>query len=139
MELIVIIPMVVVLMVLFFYLGWWFNSRIGKKSIASAEERAKTILQDAQKESNNLKREKLLEVKDEWYRKKVEFDTEVNQKRQKLSNLEKQIQAREENSEKKFDLVLKKEKENRKLEKELLDLKANVDQRFVELQQLEKE
>ncbi len=139
MELVVIIPMIVVLMVLFFYLGWWFNSRVGKKSIVSAEERATLIIQDAQKEANNIKREKLLEVKDEWYRKKVEFDTEVNQKRQKLSNLEKQIQAREENSERKFDLVLKKEKENRKLEKELQDLKPQLDQRALEVQKLEAE
>ncbi len=139
MELIFIIPMVVVLMVLFFYLGWWFNSKVGKKSIAAAEERAKLIIQDAQKEANNLKREKLLEVKDEWYKKKVEFDSEVNQKRQKLVNLEKQIQAREENSEKKFDLVLKKEKENRKLEKELSELKIQLDSRSAEIQKLESE
>ena len=139
MELIIIIPMVVVLMVLFFYLGWWFNSRVGKKSIASAEERTKSIIQDAQKEANNLKREKLLEVKDEWYKKKIEFDTEVNQKRQKLTNLEKQIQAREENSEKKFDLVLKKEKENRNLEKSLQELKIQLEQRSLEVQRLESE
>lgn len=139
MELIIVIPMVVVLMVLFFYLGWWFNSRVGKKSIVSAEERSKLIIQDAQKEANNLKREKLLEVKDEWYKKKVEFDAEINQKRQKLANLEKQIQAREENSEKKFDLVLKKEKENRRLEKELAELKAHLDNRVLEVQKLESE
>lgn len=139
MELIIIIPMIVVLIVLFFYLGWWFNSRVGKKSIASADERSKLIIEDAQKEANNLKREKLLEVKDEWYRKKVEFDTEVNQKRQKLTNLEKQIQAREENSEKKFDLVLKKEKENRKLEKDLSDLKTQLELRTSEVQRLESE
>lgn len=139
MELIFIIPMVVILMVLFFYLGWWFNTRVGKKSIASAEERSKLIIQDAQKEANNLKREKLLEVKDEWYRKKVEFDSEVNQKRQKLVNLEKQIQAREENSEKKFDLVLKKEKDNRKFEKDLSELKIQLDNRLTEIQKLEAE
>jgi ribonuclease Y len=139
MELIIIIPMIVILVVLFFYLGWWFNSRVGKKSIASAEERSKLIIQDAQKESSNLKREKLLEVKDEWYKKKVEFDTEVNQKRQKLANLEKQIQAREENSERKFDLVLKKEKDNRKLEKDLLELKPELEQRTLEVQRLEAE
>lgn len=139
MDLLLIIPMIVVLIVLFFYLGWWFNSRVGKKSVASAEDTAKRIVEDAQKESNNIKREKLLEVKDEWYKKKVEFDTEVNQKRQKLSNLEKQVQSREENSEKKFDLVLKKEKENRKLEKDLQDLKTNLDQKSVTIQTLEQE
>ena len=114
MDLIIIIPMVVVLIVLFFYLGWMFNSKVGKKSIVAAEEKAEQLIQDAKKETANLKREKLLEVKDEWYKKKIEFDTEINQKKQKLSNLEKQIQQREENSEKKFELVLQKEKELRK-------------------------
>ncbi len=123
----------------FFYLGWLFNSKIGKKSIASAEERAKLILEDAQKESNNLKREKLLEVKDEWYKKKTEFDNEVQQKRQKVSNLEKQLVAREESTEKKFELVLKKERENKQVEKDLLDQKKSVDQKFTDIKKLEEE
>jgi len=129
--------MVVVLIVLFFYLGWMFNSKVGKKSIVAAEEKAESIIQDAKKEAANLKREKLLEVKDEWYKKKIEFDTEVNQKKQKLSNLEKQIQQREENSERKFDLVLQKEKELRKLEKQLQDFKLNLDEKSVEIKNLE--
>ena len=139
MDLIIIIPMVVVLIVLFFYLGWMFNSKVGKKSITAAEEKAEQLIQDAKKETANLKREKLLEVKDEWYKKKIEFDTEVNQKKQKLSNLEKQIQQREENSEKKFDLVLQKEKELRKLEKQLQDLKVSLDEKSVEIKKLEVE
>ena len=139
MDLIIIIPMVVVLIVLFFYLGWMFNSKVGKKSITAAAEKSEQIIQDAKKEAGNLKREKLLEVKDEWYKKKIEFDTEVNQKKQKLSNLEKQIQQREENSEKKFDLVLQKEKELRKLEKQLQDLKVNLDEKSIEIKKLEVE
>ncbi|HEX9253125.1 MAG TPA: ribonuclease Y [Ignavibacteriaceae bacterium] len=139
MDLIIIIPMIVVLIVLFFYLGWMFNSKVGKKSIVAAEEKAEQLIQDAKKEAANLKREKLLEVKDEWYKKKIEFDTEINQKKQKLSNLEKQIQTREENSEKKFDLVLQKEKELRKLEKQLQDLKVSLDEKSVEIKKLEVE
>lgn len=139
MDLIILIPMIAVLLALFFYLGWWFNSKVGKKSIASAEARAEQIIQDAQKEANNLKREKLLEVKDEWYKKKVEFDNEVNQKKQKLANLEKQLVAREENSEKRYDLIIQKEREVRKLEKELTELKISLDQRAEEIKRLEAE
>ncbi|MEJ5262180.1 MAG: ribonuclease Y [Ignavibacterium sp.] len=139
MDLIILIPMIAVLLALFFYLGWWFNSKVGKKSIASAEARAEQIIQDAQKEANNLKREKLLEVKDEWYKKKVEFDNEVNQKKQKLANLEKQLIAREENSEKRYDLIIQKEREVRKLEKELAELKTSLDQRAEEIKRLEAE
>jgi ribonuclease Y len=137
MELVVIIPMVVVLIVLFFYLGWMFNSRLGKKSIVAAAEKSEQLIQEGKKEANNIKREKLLEVKDEWYKKKIEFDTEINQKKQKIQNLEKQIQQREENSEKKFDLVLQKEKEIRKSEKELQELKVNLSEKSEEIKKLE--
>src|SRR5690554_995952 len=139
MDPILLIVLAVVLVVVFFYLGWMFNSKIGKRSIASAEERAKQIISDAQKEANNLKREKLLEVKDEWYKKKTEFDNEVQQKRQRLSNLEKQLIAREESTEKKFELIIKKEKENKHFEKELLEQKKIIEQKLIDLKKLEEE
>lgn len=139
MEDVLLIPMAIILVVVFFYLGWLFNSKVGKKSISSATERAKQIISNAEKEVNNLKREKLLEVKDEWYKKKTEFDHEVNQKRQKLANIEKQLIAREENSDKKFDLTLKKEKENKELEKNLLIQKKYIEQKLLESKKLEEE
>jgi len=135
----VIIPAVIFLIVLFFFLGWYINSKVGKRSLSAAEERAKQIVSDAQKESQNLKREKLLEVKDEWYKKKLDFDNDLNQKKQKYSNIEKQLSGREENIEKKFDLVLKKEKENKQLERELQNLKKDLDLKLVEIQKLEAE
>ena len=131
--------MLVVVIIVFFYLGWMMNSRIGKKSISTAEEQAKKILEDADKEAKNIKREKLLEVKDEWYKKKTEFDKEVQQKRQKLNALEKQIQLREENSEKKFDLVLQKERENKKFEQELGEQKKHLEKKIENINQIEQE
>lgn len=138
-SIVLIIFIDVILVALFFYLGWYFNSKVGKKSILSAEKRAEQIIADAQKEANAIKKEKLLEVKDEWYKKKVEFDNEVNQKKQKLANIEKQLSAREENVEKKYDLIIQKEKDIRKLEKELTELKANLDKRAEEIKRLEAE
>jgi ribonuclease Y len=133
------IVIVVGLLVLFFYLGWLFNSKIGKNSLASADERGKQIITDAEKEAKNIKREKLLEVKDEWYKKKIDFDNEVNQRKQKLGNLEKQISAREENTEKKLELVLQKERINKKAEKELQELKIILKQKAEETKKVELE
>lgn len=135
----VLIPAVIFLIALFFFLGWYLNSKIGKKSLLASEERAKQIVTDAQKESQNLKREKLLEVKDEWYKKKLEFDNELNQKKQRYGNIEKQLSAREENIEKKFDLVIKKEKENKQLERELQNQKKEIELKVVDIQKLEAE
>jgi len=87
------------------------QSKTGRKKIASAEERVKFILADAEKEVANLKKEKLLEVKDEWYKKKQEFEQEANAKRGKLQSFEKQLASREDNLERKVELVNKKEKE----------------------------
>lgn len=78
-------------------------------------------------------------MKDEWYKKKTEFDKEVQQKRQKLTALEKQIQLREENSEKKFDLVLQKERENKKYEQELAQQNKNIEKKLDDINRIELE
>ncbi|RJP71546.1 MAG: ribonuclease Y [Ignavibacteriales bacterium] len=136
MDLIIIIPVFAFIVIVVFYIGWIFNSKVGKRSIVSAEERAKQIIADSEKEANNIKREKLLEVKDEWLKKKQEFDNEVNNKRQKIQNIEKQLSAREDNVEKKQELVLKKEKETKQLEKDLSVQKVQIDSKISELDKL---
>ena len=110
-ETYILIPIVVMLVAVSFAAGWYINSKIGQNKIANAEERSKKILADAEKESQNIKKEKLLEVKDEWYRKKQEFEHDANQKRNKLQSFEKQLQSREDNLERKVELVNKKEKD----------------------------
>ena len=55
MDTIIQIVIVAGLVSLFFYLGWLFNSKIGAKSLVSADERAKQLITDAEKEAKNLK------------------------------------------------------------------------------------
>ncbi len=129
----------VVLSVVMFFLGWAINSKIGKSAINRAKEKANEIIEDAKKEAKNLKREKLLEVKDEWLRKKQEFDNEVNTRRQKLQNYEKNLDIREEGIEKKYELVIQKEKANKELEKKLLNQKELLERKSNELENLIRE
>lgn len=135
-TLMVVIPIALVLLAAIFYLGWFINSKIGKNSIQSANDQRERILEDAEKEAKNIKREKLLEVKDEWYRKKQEFDNEVNTKRQKLQNQEKQLATKEESIEKKFEVVVEKEKENKSVEKKLTDKENGLKTKNEELDKL---
>jgi ribonucrease Y len=108
-----------------FFLGWFLNSRSGQNKIASAEERASQIIEDSKKEAASLKKEKLIEIKDEWYKKKQDYDNEVNSKRNKLLAHEKQLNQREENFDKKVDVINKKEQEQNVLKKEL-DSKSKI-------------
>ncbi|MBU1680057.1 MAG: ribonuclease Y [Bacteroidetes bacterium] len=130
------IPAAVVLVFVAFYVGWLLNTKIGKNNLASAQERAKRILEEAEKETRNLKKEKLLEVKDEWFKKKQEFDIEVNTRKQKNQNHEKKLESREENIEKKYELVTTKEKENKNLERELFSRREVLDKKQSELEKL---
>jgi ribonucrease Y len=108
-ELYLLIPIVAVLCAVFLLIGWYISTRVGKNKITAAEERATQILEDAEKDIANLKKEKLLEVKDEWFKKKQEFERESNRQRSKFQNLEKQLTTKEESLTAKFELLNKKE------------------------------
>lgn len=135
-DLFMVLIITVATAVLAFILGWLINSKIGKNNVVVAKEKAQKIVEEAEKESKHIKREKLLEVKDEWLKKKQEFDTEVNTKKQKLLNHEKQLETREENLEKKFDLVTQKEKTNKELEKTVQTQKEDLERKHSELDTL---
>jgi len=135
-ELYVIVPIVIVLVGVSFALGWYFDRRIGQNRVASAEERAKKVLADAERDANNLKKEKLLEVKDEWYKKKQEHDHEINSKRSKLQAFEKQLSLREENLERRVELINKKEKELTQAKRESDERVKQLEEKQSQLQRL---
>lgn len=133
-----------------FYAGWIINNRVGRKSIAAAEERSRDLIQNTEKETallkettekelNALKREKLLEVKDEWHRKKMEVENEANQKRQKLQNYERQLNQRDENVEKRFESATQKEKELKNQERELEESRKNIERKQSAIESKENE
>ena len=66
--------------ILTFFMGWSLNARSGQNKIMDAQDRAKKIIEEAEKEAITTKREKLLEVKDEWYKKKKDFESEAQSK-----------------------------------------------------------
>ncbi len=122
-----------------FFLGWFLNARNGQNKIDGAEARAKKVLEDAEKEANTLKREKLLEVKDEWYKRKKDFDSEQQSKRTKMQAFEKQLLSREENVDKRLDVLNKKEAAFQGADRELQEKRKQADDRDKELLRLVEE
>ncbi|MGH2568915.1 MAG: Rnase Y domain-containing protein, partial [Bacteroidota bacterium] len=135
-EIYIVIPMVILIIGFGFWAGWYLNTRSGQSKIMNAEERAKRIIEESERDANALKKEKLLEVKDEWYRKKKEFDSDAQSKRNKLEALQKQLANREENVERKLDLLNKKEGFLQTSEKELQEKRKKVEERERELAHL---
>lgn len=95
--------------------GYFGTISVAKKHaariIAEAETKAKRIIADAEKQTEHIKKEKLLEVKEEWHKRKTEFDQEKNAKLQKVNQAEQQLKKREENLENRLDMILKREKQ----------------------------
>ncbi len=136
MEFSIVISIVLVTCGISFSLGWYLNSRSGQNKISSAREQARKVMIDAEKEAETLKREKLLEVKDEWYQKKKEFDGDVQSKRTKLQAQEKAIEVREENIDRKVELLGKKEREQGILKRNLDEQSKGLGARQSELERL---
>jgi ribonuclease Y len=132
----ILIPIVLLCCGASFFIGWYLNAKAGQNKISSAKEVARKVIADAEKEADTIKREKLLEVKDEWYQKKKEFDGDVQSKRAKLQAQEKAIEVREENIDRKVELLGKKEREQAILKKNFDDQGKMLDGRQAELDRL---
>ncbi|MFN0159515.1 MAG: ribonuclease Y [Bacteroidota bacterium] len=136
MEMYLVIALLLVCLGLGAVVGWVMNRKSGENKVNSAREQAKKIVADADREAEALKREKLLEVKDEWYTKKKDYDADVQSKRNKLQSQEKQLDSREENIDRKVDLIGRKEKEQSTLKRELDELQRTLDARQKDLNQM---
>ena len=116
--------------------GWVHSVRNGQRKVSSARETARKVVADATKEADTIKREKLLEVKDEWYQKKKDFDTDVQGKRSKIQAQEKALEIREENIDRKVELLGKKEREQQILKRQIEERAHLVETRQVEVDRL---
>ncbi len=138
-EIYIVVPMIVAVIGVSFFAGWYLNNRTGQNKINSAEDRAQKIVEDAERDANNLKKEKLLEVKDEWHKKKQEVEHDANSKRNKLQAFEKQLGSREENLERKVEMFNKKERDLNQSKRDVDERMKQVDEKNTLLAKLVQE
>ena len=122
--------------VLMFFVGWFISRRIGEAKLAKAEELAKKIVQEAEKEAEIKKKEAILEAKDEWYKTKVNFERELANKRMEYQKVEKRLQEREINLDRKVDILNKKDRDIQNKEKILFAREKAIRTRDEELNRL---
>lgn len=119
-------------LVISFILGWFLSRKIGQNKIDNAERQAQKIIADGKKEAENLKREKMLEAKDEWLKLKQNLDNDSKSRRNELNKLENKLNSRELNLDRRNDLMSKKDKE-------LNDMERNLRYREEKVNRLEKD
>lgn len=115
--------------------GYFIRVIIARQSLKSAESIAKKIINDAEKTASSKKREGELAAKEEMHRHRQEFDAQTKIRRQELANLERRLLQKEENLDKRFEIVEKKERDVNRKNDELASKSKIVELEFVKVNQ----
>ncbi len=110
-TIILIIVLVLIAAAVSFFIGNQYRSRQNASKIGSAEELAKKILDDANRDAETSKKEALLAAKEEIHRLRDDQEQKHQARQSELQDMEKRVLKREENLEKKSDLLDKKNDE----------------------------
>lgn len=101
----------IVLGPIFIFLGFVLRKFLHEKKLESAKITAAKIIELAQKEAENRKREVELEAKDTLYKIRQDFEKDNKDKREELVVLEKRLVQKEANIDRRLELLEKKEKD----------------------------
>ncbi|ETI68788.1 ribonuclease Y [Neobacillus vireti] len=89
--------------------GYFIRKSIAEAKIAGAKNAAEQILEDAKRDADALKKEALLEAKDEIHKLRSEAEREVRERRNELQKQENRLLQREENLDRKEETLNKRE------------------------------
>lgn len=120
-------------------IGFLYRKNIAEKKIGRAEESVRLMIEDASKKAETIRKENVLQAKEEIHKLRQEFDKETKERRNEQNKLERRLTQREENLEKKYEAAEHKEEQLNKKLKEVSDLKEEVAKSLEkELEELER-
>ena len=118
------------------FIGYMARKKIAEGKINQAEIVAKEIVEKAEKDSETVKKEKLIEAKEEVHKMRNEFDRDYKERRSELQKFEKRLIQKEEHLDKK---IAQQEDKETKLSEKLKTITEKENQiEEIKTQQLEK-
>jgi ribonuclease Y len=129
----------VVIAIIAIIIGYYIRKNIAEGKIHSAEETAKKIVDDALKEAETSKKEKLLEAKEEVHAIRNEIEKENRERRNEIQRLERRVLQKEENLERKLEDLEKREESIQRKLKDVEKKQNSVEELYQrQLEELEK-
>ncbi len=137
---ILIVLAAVVSIALGILIGYFYRKKVAEVKIAAAEEAAKKIIEEGEKQAEALKKEKLLEAKEENHKLRSELDRETRERRNELNKLEQRLQSKDENLDKKQQSLESREENlrraNANLENKEKQIQAVMEEQKKELERI---
>ena len=113
-------------------LGVLVNYFISKKKVTSSKSTAVKIMEEAYAEAKTVKKEAILEAKEEVHKLRVDFDKEQKDRRAELQRQEERLSQRE-------DFIEKKELSLDKKQEQIDEIKENLNAKHSEIDKLKEE
>ena len=121
------------------FIGFTYRKNIAEKKIGRAEESVQKMIEDASKKAETIRKETVLQAKEEIHKLRTEFDRETKERRNEQNKLDRRLTQREENLEKKYEAAEQKEEQLNKQLKEVSDTKEEIQKAYKrELEELER-
>lgn len=108
--------------------GYFLRRYLAEAKIASAEEAANKLIEEAKREVAGKKREAILEAKEEVHQLRSEAERENRERRNEVQRLERRIQQKEESIDRKMEGLEKKEDSLGKKEQDLSQIRGELDE-----------
>jgi ribonucrease Y len=119
--------------------GYYVRKRTAESKISSAEEESKKIIDEAEKHAQAVKREKIIEAKEEVHKMRKDLEQESRERRAEFQRMERRLLQKEEVLDKKTAFMEKKEEELREKENVVSENQEKVDQLYKrQLEELER-
>ena len=109
------------------WIGYIIRKTLAEAKISSAEHAASYIRENASKEAEALKKEMILEAKDEVYKLRAEADRDIRERRNEFQRLERRLLQKEESLDKKIETLERKEEILVNKEKRIDDTQSQID------------
>lgn len=130
----------IVLLLVCLFLGWIVRWLYARFQLSSSEQKAERLKRDAVKEAESLKRELVLETKDELLRERNQQERDLRERRAEQQKFEKRLMQKEENLDKKLESVDRQQQlfanREKKIEEKETELESHESQLKVELERI---
>jgi len=106
--------------------GYYMRKQFAERTIGSAEQAAKTILQEAEKQAQAVKREKIIEAKEEVHKLRRDLEQESRERREEFKRSERRLLQKEESLDRKIAQNERKEEEIKQKEAEIAGIQERI-------------
>jgi ribonuclease Y len=116
--------------------GYLLRKLITRKELQSSENLSVRIVEEAKKEADNIKKEAILQAKESLLKTKGEFEREARERKTELDKLEARLRSKEENQEKRIDMMVQKESNIENREKGLQQKESTLHEKHERLNRI---